>query len=364
MMNQDSTDTSFLAPPEFVGAPDPTHAIGTRAFQGIPSVAVSPGGRLWATWYAGPNPAEDQSNYVVLADSGDGGATWTERTIIDPDADGPVRAFDPELWIAPDGTLWSFWNQTVGHDGTIAGVWAMTNSNPDLSDLSNPGWSPPRRLTDGVMMCKPTILSTGEWVLPASTWRKTDKSARVVVSTDRGRSWSLRGACHVPEDVRSFDEHTIIERNDESLWMLIRTEYGIGESTSVDRGRTWGDLKPAGIEHPSSRFFAGRLQSGNLLLVKNGSIDEKSGRSHLTAFVSKDDGYSWSKGLLLDERDEVSYPDGQQGADGTIYIIYDRSRTGSGEILMAVFREDDVSGRTPGSESLRLWQEVSRFSAE
>ena len=48
-------------------------------------------------------------------------------------------------------------------------------------------------------------------------------------------------------------------------------------------------------------------------------------------------------GLLLDERSGVSYPDGQQTADGLIRIIYDYSRTGSRHILMATFREEDVA---------------------
>ena len=62
----------------------------------------------------------------------------------------------------------------------------------------------------------------------------------------------------------------------------------------------------------------------------------------MMAFISKDDGATWSKGLLLDQRINVSYPDGQQTADGTIYITYDRSRTGDQEIWLTHFTEDDI----------------------
>ena len=136
------------------------------------------------------------------------------------------------------------------------------------------------------MMCKPTVLSSGEWILPASTWRDTDNSARVIVSTDKGQTFSLRGACNVPEEVRSFDEHMIVERKDKSLWMLVRTSYGIGESISKDRGKTWSALEPSSIQHPSARFFIRRLNSGNLLLVKHGPISKRTERSHLTAYLS------------------------------------------------------------------------------
>jgi predicted neuraminidase len=78
------------------------------------------------------------------------------------------------------------------------------------------------------------------------------------------------------------------------------------------------------------------------LLVKHGPIDMRTGRSHLMAFVSKDDGHSWSNGLLLDERPGVSYPDGQQISDGTIHITYDYNRTKDQNILVTSFTEDDI----------------------
>lgn len=334
------------------------HTLISRKFQGIPSLAISANGQLWATWYAGKTPSEDQNNYVVISTSEDGGKTWIENFIIDPDGEGPIRAYDPELWIDPDGRLWSFWAQTIGHDGTIAGVWAMTKENPDIGDSN---WSRPMRLTDGIMMCKPTVLSSGEWILPASTWRDTDNSARVVVSIDKGKTFSIRGACDVPKEARNYDEHMIVERKDKSLWMLIRTKYGIGESVSENRGETWSALKPSSIQHPSARFFVRRLNSGNLLLVKHGPISKKIGRSLLTAFLSKDDGDTWSNGLILDERNSVSYPDGQQSSDGTIHVIYDHSRTGAREILMAKFTEDDLVAGDTASASVSLRIVVSKY---
>jgi len=151
----------------------------------------------------------------------------------------------------------------------------------------------------------------------------------------------------------------IVERNDRSLWMLLRTSYGIGESVSSDRGKTWSPLARSPIRHPSARFFIRRLDSGSLLLVKHGPIGEQTDRSRLTAYISKDDGLTWTGGLVLDERKNVSYPDGQQAADGSILIIYDHSRTGDREILMAKFRESDVIAGTADSPTVRLRMKVS-----
>ncbi len=88
-------EPASLAPPNHVGLPRPEHAVNNRAFQGIPSLAVAPGGRFWATWYAGVTPAEDENNYVVLSTSGDGGKTWKEILTVDPDEDGPAQCLRP-----------------------------------------------------------------------------------------------------------------------------------------------------------------------------------------------------------------------------------------------------------------------------
>src|ERR1700722_15721992 len=133
-----AAETAFLAPPQYTGPPKPEHAVTNRAFQGIPSMTVAPGGRLWADWYAGVTPGEDQNNYGVVSTSGDGGTTWQEVLVIDPDADGPVRAFDPQLWMSPDGRLFVFWTQAEGHLSTVGGVWCMETSEPDAAQ---PHWS-------------------------------------------------------------------------------------------------------------------------------------------------------------------------------------------------------------------------------
>ena len=45
---------------------------------------------------------------------------------------------------------------------------------------------------------------------------------------------------------------------------------------------------------------------------------------------------------MLDERVGCSYPDAQQVADGTIYVIWDFMRSQEQEIWMTTFREEDV----------------------
>jgi hypothetical protein len=260
-------DKSFLNPPKLIKNPSSVenYTLESRKFTGISSMAVSPGGRMWAVWYAGITPGEDLNNYVIVATSGDDGKTWEEILVIDPDGPGPVRAFDPEVWIDPNGQLWVFWAQHI-HPGrtTSSGVWAITTAD---TEQNIPEWSSPRRLIDGVLMCKPVVLSTGEWALPVSYWHIWEESAKMVVSIDQGKTWKVRGAVNVPREVRNHDEHMIVERKDGSLWMLVRTRYGIGESVSFDKGVNWTPLIPSkfNIPHPDFLFTGFTLATFFLL---------------------------------------------------------------------------------------------------
>jgi photosystem II stability/assembly factor-like uncharacterized protein len=233
---------------------------------------------------------------------------------------------------------------------------------------------------------KPVVLKNGEWLMPISLWTRgcinassekqrptidraiipkdfrdqfheldDQRMAHLFVSTDKGQTWTRRGGVLFPKS--HYDEHMVVELRDGRLWMLARTGNGIAESYSSDQGRTWSEPKIR-FPHVSARFHLRRLASGNLLLVKHGKIDELTkGRSHLTAMISDDEGATWKGGLVLDERNGVSYPDGFQSPDGLIHIIYDNSRYQAAEILMAKFREEDVLAgkfQSPGARAKML----------
>jgi predicted neuraminidase len=353
----------------FNTSPGERYRASKRKFQGIPSIERTIDGNLWAAFYSG-GWEEGADNYVVLTRSKDNGRTWDMKLVIDPP--GQVRAFDPCLWKDPLDRLWLFWSQSYGKYDGRCGVWASALKQEDMAEGRM--WSTPRRIANGIMMNKPTVLTTGEWLLPAALWSFDEgldvpkgghiweeRYSNVYASSDQGETFHLRGQADVPR--RSCDEHMIVERKNGELWMLVRTAYGIGESISTDRGMTWSPGKPTRLGGPNSRFFIRRLRSGKLLLVNHYGFD---GRSHLTAQLSEDDGHSWNEGLLLDERADISYPDGVEAEDGTIYVIYDRDRLGQMELLMAVFTEEDVlAGHCLSAQSrLKVLVEKGGVSSE
>lgn len=356
-----------LHPPAIIPAPgDATRfAARHRQWQGIPTLERTAAGRLWAAWYSG-GPGEGHENFVILSHSDDDGATWSPPVLaIAPE--GYVRAYDPCLWIDPRGRLWLFWAQSFGQWDGRAGVWAIVCDQPDTAQ---PAWSAPRRLTDGIMMNKPTVLRDGTWVLCAAVWtirpftkidavpdvpaanlRFWEKWAypNLALSADEGKTWRLERGPDVPQ--RSCDEHMLIERRDGSWWLLVRTRYGIGQSVSTDRGRTWTAGSDSGMGGPDSRFFIRRLRSDNLLLINHHNF---TGRSHLTAALSDDDGATWRGRLLLDERQGVSYPDAVEAENGLVYAIYDFDRHGAKRIYLAIFSEPDVAAGRAATDRVRL----------
>lgn len=357
-----------------VTKPDQTTIDSVRTYEGIPSIEQIPSGRLFAAWYSG-GYGEGYDNYALIKYSDDRGKTWSETVaVVDPPTPF-IRAFDSVLWYAPNGKLYWFWAQSCAgaansnevFDG-IAGVYYSILENPDDTP-ENFRFSPSRRIANGIMLNKPTVLKDGTWALPCSIWHWQDHYKRheslgikpgayMVVSTDQGEHFSVRSMIKTTniEGGCNFDEHIFIERKDGSICCYIRTDSGIAECISKDGGYTWETpYLSKTLISSGTRFFLKHLRSGKLLAVINASPKK---REKLTAFLSEDDGLTWNKGLLLEAREGVSYPDAAEGSDG-IYITYDRERYAGGYILMSRVTEEDImAGQLVSADSV-LNQEIA-----
>ena len=222
------------------------------------------------------------------------------------------------------GRLWTCW--AGGEDGPHAFLVAS------YSDDQGKTWRDPVFVID-----KPF----------ADYYRELDpvRGANVFVSDNEGESWRYRGGKIFKNS--SFNEHSVVEKNDGTLWMLSRCNSKSGgeaaQSFSTDGGKTWQE-QTTFFPHVNSKAVFRRLQSGNILLIRHGEDMTKAApaREYLTAFLSLDDGKTWPAKLLLGERRTISYPDIAQAPNGDIYVHYDRNRYSDAEILFARFREEDV----------------------
>jgi len=332
---------------------------------GIPGIERTPAGRLFVTWFSGGDtePAPENAVYISRCEPG-GAAFGPPELMAAPDADG-TRAYDSALWIDPTGVLWLIYNRS-NRAAREHGVWVRTCADPDAPE---PVWSAPRQIPFPVpymfRLNKPTVLTTGEWLMPMTfgpraddqwfTDRHRQNLQGVGLSTDGGRTWALHGDVKAPP---LASENMVIENRDGSVTMYIRSGGGvIWQSRSHDGGRTWSEGEPTTIPHPGSRFFLRQLPDGDWLLIHNPEAGRRTG---LEARVSRDEGASWSAGLVLDERDLVSYPDAVITPEGTILCVHDRERNaiyggqereheGAGEILLSTFSKADIPVQEPWS---------------
>jgi len=337
-------ETTLPVPCPFIQYDEKKHGTSTRLWQGCPTIAVTKGGKLFAGWYSGGSREPSLLNYNLLVESKDGGLTWSTPLLVQEGRPNDnIQVLDIQLWMDPLARLWICWQQrdwkTRLDKPNHLSSWAVVCENPDADTLS---FSAPKYIGDGFLRCQPTVLSDGRWLFCAYNWLHGDYA--YYETCDNGTSFH---PCHAGKRLgkATFDETMILERHDGSLWMLART-IGVGklaETTSVDGGKTWTDAIQSTIPTPSTRFFLKRLKSGRVLLVNNNS---STARNNMTAFLSEDDGITWSHSLLLDSRD-TSYPDVAEDNDGTLYIVWDRGRTTFKEILITRICEADIiAGKT------------------
>ncbi|MBN9297984.1 MAG: exo-alpha-sialidase [Filimonas sp.] len=319
-----------------------------RSWEGIPTIAAdSLGKNIFIAWYSG-GKGEGSGNYITTSVSSTGGRSWSNDELVIYPKKASLRFFDPCLWRDNANNIWLFFTKSNTYWDGIAGVWATKLTRKKDTILNTPA----RRLFDGVMMNKPVYLSSLNDILyPVSLWNtpptppsKTGTfiyKSDVTANTPQFNSMIMYSSLKVPDNIRTFDEHQLVETNIPGhVLCFVRTKVGIYSCTSMDYGRTWSKLEPfksVGLT-ADSRFHIKRLASGNLILILNNNLS----RSNMTVFMSTDNCLTWKYKLVVDTRDNTSYPDATQTSDGTIHMVYDWERYGNKSIYYARFNEDII----------------------
>lgn len=344
-------DASAMA--EFISNPEDPR-LKDRKFEQVPAVGGSADGKhVFVAWYSG-GAAPGPGNYVTLSVSQDMGKTWLNDQLVVYPRSSEYRLFDPAIWRDKFGQVRLFYGsakQNLLWDG-FGGVNAV-EIKWDGNKISHSG---PVRISDGVMSNKPVHLPSKNMALfpvyidKPLPGTKSDKAfphdGAFIYSKDYSKSGrklqlSPYSTIQIPEELRIHDEPQVVELNKNGEYLaMVRTTKGIYYTKSSDFGKTWSSVQPFTASGPttSSRFYIGKLSSGNLLLVSNNSTT----RNKMTAFLSTDGGRTWPHKLLLDARENVSYPDADQTSDGTIHVVFDRERTGAKDILYCRFTENDL----------------------
>lgn len=136
---QPSQESPAMVPAEMMEARGEL-AMGTKPFQGIPSIAVSKSGkRVFLAWY-GNAKTECPGNYIMVA-YGDGNK-WKNKVdmVVRSPHMNEVRLFDPCLWRAPDDSIWLFWAQSEGKYTNKEWLWSIDPNGKGQWDRKGGVW--------------------------------------------------------------------------------------------------------------------------------------------------------------------------------------------------------------------------------
>lgn len=303
-----------------------------RSWQGIPSIEIDQQGTIYIAWYTG-GKGEEAGNYITVSISKNQGKTWIQNNIIINPTINSLRFFDPCLWKDKYGEICLSWSKSINNwDGKGGVFYSRIRSTDSIQ------YSKPRFLADGVMMNKPT-LSYGKKTMfyPISSWSKTPGT--FIYKSEEDLSFSLISTIEIPKNIRTVDEHEILQLANETFICFIRGTDGVYFSKSDNLTKWTVPVKFTAIGPTNSgRFSLSRLQSGNIALVITNATD----RSNLKIFISDDECSTWKYSMLIDKRLGVSYPNLTQDEAGKIHVTYDYDRYKSLDINHVIFTESDV----------------------
>lgn len=351
-----------------------TYAAADRQWQGLPTLAVTAGGRMWCAWQTGDviEGSDGPNNYDVMYYSDDMGETWSEEYMIWDVPDESIRLADPRLFTDQFGKLW-----LVLIRGGLKGAYAMEMKNPDCDNPSrNLQFGEPISWLKGPPAHRPTILSNGRWTTPVEVTAKEQVTYICNPDNENGR-YAWRQVTQTPAVTafpanKTFGESQIIELQDHRLMMVSRLPRTVGGGMEVSYSSDWGaNWTPyqAGLgepyQTPSSKMHIQRLESGAILMITHATT---SGRYQLAAYLSYDDGKTYPYRMMLDDSEigndwGVSYPEAaaEQGEHGEIYIVYDAGRYDQKEIRMCTVTEEDIKAGKPVSQYCKMRTRVNEL---
>ena len=171
------------------------------------------------------------------------------------------------------------------------------------------------------------IVLVGQEIIPA--WRH---ATVVFVSDDQGRTWQRSNVLDIGQgrhDHAGSIEGTVIERQDGSLYQLLRTETGwLYEAVSHNGGLLWEDFQRSQLKSVTCCAQLARLADGRIALLWNHPPRHRPGsgssREELSLAFSSDECATWSPPQVIAASygagGRVSYPYLYERKPGELWI--------------------------------------------
>jgi len=288
-----------------------------------------PDGALLCGFFAGER--EGAGNTAIWLSSHREGQWHTPRRAF---AEAGLAHWNPVLH-AEGNRVWLFYKV-----GATVHEWTTRVA---VSEDGGQSWGAARALIAGEasprgpVKNKMLVLSSGEWLAPASVETETAWDAFVDCSADHGATWRSAlvpidhtATCGAQSSIWSgLAENALWETNlqrvfawdgviQPSLWesaaghvhMLLRSTRGwVYRSDSVDNGKTWCAAYATSLPNNNSGLDLVRLDDGALVLAYNPIAANWGSRTPLSLAGSSDNGETWSHLADLETAEgEFSYP--------------------------------------------------------
>ena len=316
-----------------------------------PCMAQLDDGRLMVVW----SPSGSKGHRIVGAFSADHGQTWSEPVDLIQTPGG--RDYDPSILVSGRRIFVSSTTLPVGGGIRTSTTWCTRSDDgaKTWSDLykipMNHRYTCGKthhglRLNSGILLlgyswdviCEEgkTLHSEGEMHLRAGVMR----------STDDGQSWQNGGDTDAEYQkvsggaVHGTDEPAIVELEDGSIYMLMRTgSTHLYEARSADEGKTWTEVGPSPLRGTNAPAALCKFEvdgGRGIMCVWDNAVS----RFPLCAAASFDGGRSWSRPKDIAGPTggrQASYPGCDQAADGTLVAVWQQDVAGGRDVRCARF---------------------------
>ena len=258
----------------------------------------------WTRFKATPDADTGDNMYAQIAamTSKDGGHTWSDERILVDNAAG-LNVMSPALRYLPNGHI----GMVYSHRDSVSDAHRVFCWSEDEGQT----WSDGVRISQGGYKTgchdRFVVLKSGRLVTPlhcSDNFHEHYLYGLVAYSDDMGKTWSTSDRLELPRvhgerGSSGINEPGVIQRNDGSLLMVIRTKMGtIFRAESHDEGETWQHLRSMEVVAPVSPSRIEPIPNSNdLLLIWNWNHDasQRMGgtRRPLALAISSDGGNSW-----------------------------------------------------------------------